>query len=103
MVSLFDQYPDKVKPPREVASCCNRLVAPDHIDPETWAFMHHLAHSRVPFLPSTLARIAQVDIADAERAIRVALHRGWVTPVPPEAYMDDDPGLWVGRLAAHRR
>ena len=104
--TLFPEYPPVDKPKRRQVECCEAWVAftdqyPD--PPVVYAVVHAFAHGRVPFTIDALAERAGTTERGSRGAIAIALDRGWVTPVHPEAYMHH-PVLraWIGTLPRRR-
>jgi hypothetical protein len=79
--SLFpDRYPDRILAPKATLRrvCCDAIIAPPHVSPRLWGFIHDMAHGRVPFSARALAELAEVSLFDARRAVAAAESAGWV-------------------------
>lgn len=96
-MTLFDDFADQ--PPRSrVDTCCDHLSELDRVD----QFVHILGHSRIPFSPAQLSALTDNEIDVVTTAIDHAIERQWIAEVEPEDYMDEPPGLYVGRLVRRR-
>jgi hypothetical protein len=84
--------------PPELCCAAWRALQPDQRAAWPWQALHQLAHSPVPFSASTLAELARIPGAEAERLIAHGQHHRWIARIAPARR----PALWRGCLPRER-